>query len=371
MKFKIIILFLNLILGLTTAADNAYAQSADQTTELRQCYEDALYQSGEDSDDPPPTIMDIVNPDSFFSDCDVVDHEIIKQMYIQEFNSDKLMFTAGPYWDYDKYKQHIVDSINNLKIDFKPDDINNLSQWEPFSIAYNNMQSEYYNRDQNKGASNSNNYISGLYSIENQFNKLDDLTLATYIYNYLDRIYEKHCSVDCEAVYNFFQKTLDTRPNVKRILLEKSDATSRTFMHDNIQFGFRSAELNRSLRNDQNRVNKEISSKSTAIHSDSDPIKICNQIKKIRTENKCGTPLSIINRLRVTDHDADELWKDKDHCQNILTIRTIHAITKIRGIKKDKTNLIIQVYSPGDDYIFNEKWTLQNFTALTNTCRAL
>ena len=67
MKTFIKISILSFILCINTISKKAFAESENNATELRQCYEDTLNETNEDSDEDPPTIMDIVNPDSFFA----------------------------------------------------------------------------------------------------------------------------------------------------------------------------------------------------------------------------------------------------------------------------------------------------------------
>ncbi len=379
-KFKIYTVIFSL--ALFSQTKNAKAEASPTQTQLRACYQSSLDEasSEEDSDQQRGsfTIEDIENPDTFFADCETIDYEIIKEMYVEYYNSEKLNVSTDYHSDYDQYKQHVNETIDNLKIDFKPEDLSKLDQWEPFANATQSIRHEYDNRL--NSSFRSKDYINDLYSVALLFNKIDDSALGNYAYNYLTNISENKCSIDCEIVFDFFKNILSNRPEALKKLLVLS-RQHYDFIFDNIELGYRSAEIKRQtskrIKDIQLDHPKNFNSniQSLEIKRYSNPKTICEQIKHIPVAKNCRSAQFILNKLITVDLVADEIWSDIDQCENTLVLKTSHLaqpLSKNNKMKaKENLSLIIQVFNDNSGYVFNKTWLVKSLQDLKNQCSAL
>ncbi len=295
-------------------SENARSETLQSAAQLRGCYQSVLDEAATEDDRDEMrgtfTIDDVHNPDTFFADCESIDYQIIKEMYVEYYNTEKLTVSSDYHDNYEQYKQHVMQTIVNLKIDYTPEDLNRLEQWEPLSKAIQSVFNEYNNRS--KSTYRSNDYINDIYLLTLLFNKMDDLALGSYAYNYLINISEKNCSFDCEIIFDLFKNILSSRPEAMKKLLSLSNQYYE-FIHDNIELGYRYAELKRQSSKKSN--TKKITdpkkyittTQDLNINNDSNSKSICEQIKHIPFTKNCRSAQFILNKLRTVDLVADEI----------------------------------------------------------------
>lgn len=371
MKKLILIPILLLLTDLAFAANNLSHDA------IRKCYEDVIEQKSEDD---LLVLSDIPNPEDFFNSCGKLDKNIIKEMYTELYNLQKMTTPLHDEEELNKFKNAMIEGAQALRIDFYPEDIDHLDKWLPFSDAIVAVSSEMRSRNSTSAEEEfSDNYLNRLYSIEKKLSDLNDADLAHYTFEYISMMTKNNCAKDCETVFNLFGKYYINRPKAKQILLEQTK--SYPFLQTNISNGILTAEKNLKLSESiQNKSEIAVKQKSESFLPDykikseigfDDTKVICKKIKQII--NQCDTSISILSMIGILDFDADEFRRENDKCQNVMTVKTTHSVKRLSKKKNDvlkSIDLVIQVSNQQTGYLFNESWKIKNLIELKNACRS-
>lgn len=342
---------------------------------IRKCYEDVLENKSEDD---LLTLIDIPNPEDFFNGCGKLDKTIIKEMFTELYNMQKMTTPMREDEDIRQFQKAMIEGAQLLRIDFYPEDAIELKKWRPFSDAIFAVSSELKDRNFRDESEFSDNYLNKLFAIENKFVDLNDADLAHYTFEYVSMMSKEKCRKDCESAFNLLSKYFVNRPKAKQILLEQ--AKSYQFLLSNLKNSITNAEKTfLSLQTKQIKSTPTVRNKIEPLLSDnklnsgivfSDPQTICKKIKLF--VNNCETSALILSSINVLDLQADELRKENDKCQNMTTVKTVHSLKRLSKKKNDilkSVNLIVQVFSQQTGYVFNENWTIKNILELQNTCK--
>lgn len=355
--------------NLTFAADNL---SHDN---IRKCYEDVLEKKSEDD---LLTLIDIPDPEDFFNDCGKLDKTIIKEMFTELYNMQKM--TTPMYEDEDirHFQNAMIEGAQLLRIDFYPEDANELKKWRPFSDAILGVSSELKDRNFRDEDEFSENYLNMLYAIETKLADLNDADLAHYTFEYISMMSKEKCRKDCESAFKLFAKYFVNRPKAQQILLEQTKPYQ--FLQNNIKNSFSKAEKDfLSSQAKQIKAIPTVKTKSEPTLLDNklssgivftDPQIICKKIKLFT--NNCETSALILSSINVLDLQADELRKENDKCQNMTTVKTVHSLKRLSKNKNDilkSVNLSVHVFSQQIGYVFNENWNIKNILELQNACK--